>query len=140
MLLIDQFREFQLSISEKSINGKFGKRTYLYIQLGMDFPISYWRVYLLFPLPLKQTNPFIMLTDLVQEFGKGKTGWFVSSMMSMASNGMIAIVGDLNRWELEWLRMEGLLPRWLLHSPVWCLSWDDLKTGPSWDCWPEHLQ
>lgn len=74
MLLIDQFREFQLNISEKSINGKFGKRAYLYIQLGMHVPIFYWHVYLLLPLSLKQTNPFIMLTDLVQQFGKGKAG------------------------------------------------------------------
>lgn len=42
-------------------------------------------------------------------------------------------------WELEYLRLEDLLPRWFHQSCVWNLCWDDYKTELSQDSKLNHL-
>lgn len=42
-------------------------------------------------------------------------------------------------WELEYLKLEDLLPRWFHHSCVWNLCWDDYKTELSQDSKLNHL-
>ena len=62
--------------------------------------------------------------------------WYVCSMMSRALAGWLRVTPC---WELEYLRLEDLLPRWFYQSCVWNLCWDDYKTELSQDSKLNHL-